>query len=400
MAGQPFGPSAGRAEGVARRAVRYRHRAADSIASAQMYTTDDYRYMARALQLAARGLYTTHPNPRVGCVLVLDGRIVGEGWHERAGGPHAEIVALNQAGKKAQDATCYVTLEPCCHQGRTPPCTKALLKAGVSRVLAAMLDPNPLVAGRGAAELTAAGVSVSTRLLQSQALALNAGYVRRLRGGRPLVRCKLAMSLDGRTAMASGESQWITDRDARRDVQRLRARSSAIMTGIGTVLSDDPAFTVRDLGIEVQPLRVVVDPNLSTPETARILKPPGRTVVATATRDEDLAERLSRAGAEVVHLPGHGNNVDLGALLDYLGQQQVNEVLLETGAGLSGAMLRAGLIDEVVLYMAPILMGDGARGLFHLPGLDTMAQAIAFDVQEVRAVGRDWRITLLPRAKA
>jgi diaminohydroxyphosphoribosylaminopyrimidine deaminase / 5-amino-6-(5-phosphoribosylamino)uracil reductase len=365
-----------------------------------VYAPEDYRYMARALQLAARGMFTTSPNPRVGCVLVQDGRVVGEGWHERAGGPHAEIVALGQAGKSAQGATCYVTLEPCCHQGRTPPCTKALLKAGVGRVVASMLDPNPLVAGRGAAELSAGGISVLSGLLQVQALALNTGYVKRMRTGRPFVRCKLAMSLDGRTAMASGESQWITQQDARRDVQRLRARSSAILTGIGTVLTDDPAFTVRDVGVESQPARVVVDPHLSMPESARILSAPGRTVVATATRDEDLAERLSRIGAEVVHIPGQGDAVDLAALLDYLGHQQANEVLLETGATLSGAMLRAGLIDEVVLYMAPILMGDSARGLFHLPGLDNLAQAIPFEVQDVRAVGRDWRITLLPRASS
>jgi diaminohydroxyphosphoribosylaminopyrimidine deaminase/5-amino-6-(5-phosphoribosylamino)uracil reductase len=363
-----------------------------------MYTTDDYRYMARALQLAARGLYTAHPNPRVGCVLVRDGRIVGEGWHARAGGPHAEAVALTQAGKSAHGATCYVTLEPCCHQGRTPPCTKALLKAGVARVLAAMLDPNPLVAGRGAAELSSAGTSVLSGLLQTPAQTLNAGYIKRMRTGRPFVLCKLAMSLDGRTAMASGESQWITDEDARRDVQRLRARSSAILTGIGTVLSDDPAFTVRDLGVDSRPMRVVVDPHFSMPEKARILGLPGRTVVATATQDEDLAERLRRAGAEVVHLPGQGDTVDLSALMDYLGQQQANEVLLETGATLSGAMLRAGLVDAVVLYMAPILMGDSARGLFHLPGLDTMDQCIAFDVQDIRAVGKDWRITLVPRS--
>jgi diaminohydroxyphosphoribosylaminopyrimidine deaminase/5-amino-6-(5-phosphoribosylamino)uracil reductase len=363
----------------------------------------DARFMAMALREGLKGVGLSSPNPPVGCVLVKAGRVLGAGAHTRAGDPHGEIMALRDAEARDEDvrgATAYVTLEPCCHQGRTPPCTKALLKAGVRRVVAAMLDPNPLVAGRGAAELTGAGASVATGLLQSQTQALNPGYIKRMRTGRPFVRCKLAMSLDGRTAMASGESQWITDPEARRDVQRLRARSAAILTGIGTVLSDDPAYTVRDMGLEVQPVRVVVDPHLSTPEKARILGLPGRTLVVTATHDEDLAEPLVRAGAEVVHIPGQGDTVDLGAVMDYLGQQQINEVLLETGATLSGAMLRAGLIDEVVLYMAPLLMGDSARGLFHLPGLDTLAQAIPLDVQDVRAVGRDWRISLLPRASA
>jgi diaminohydroxyphosphoribosylaminopyrimidine deaminase / 5-amino-6-(5-phosphoribosylamino)uracil reductase len=363
-----------------------------------MYSVDDYRYMAHALQLAAKGLFTTDPNPRVGCVLVKDGAMVGEGWHERAGGPHAEIVALERAGKQAQGATCYVTLEPCCHVGRTPPCVQTLIKAGVTRVVAAMRDPNPRVAGRGFEELGAAGVRVQSGLLQAQAEAINPGFVMRMRHGRPFVRCKLAMSLDGRTAMASGESNWITRSPARRDVQRLRARSSAIMAGIGTVLSDDPALTVRDMEIGRQPLRVVVDPHLSVPPSARMFQLAGRTIIATATHDPDVEEALASAGAEIVRLPGQGDTVDLHALMRYLAQQEVNEVLLETGATLSGAMLRANLIDELVIYMAPVLMGDGARGLFHLPGIDTLAQRLALQIRDIRAVGEDWRIVAVPKA--
>jgi diaminohydroxyphosphoribosylaminopyrimidine deaminase/5-amino-6-(5-phosphoribosylamino)uracil reductase len=256
-----------------------------------------------------------------------------------------------------------------------------------------MQDPNPLVSGRGFDQLAAAGIVVESGLLQAQAVGLNPGFIMRMRYHRPFVRCKLAMSLDGRTAMASGESEWITGPAARRDVQFLRARSSAIMVGIGTVLADDPSLNVREIDIGRQPLRVVVDPHLSTPPTARMLNLPGRTVIATATHGADVEEALKRAGAEVAHLAGQGDGVDLGALMGYLEQQQVNEVLLETGATLSGAMLRAGLIDEIVIYMAPVLMGDGARGLFHLPRLDTMAQRVQLDIKDIRAVGNDWRIT-------
>jgi diaminohydroxyphosphoribosylaminopyrimidine deaminase/5-amino-6-(5-phosphoribosylamino)uracil reductase len=354
--------------------------------------------MAHALQLAVQGLFTTDPNPRVGCVLVKDGVMIGEGWHERAGGPHAEIVALERAGKQAQGATCYVTLEPCCHVGRTPPCVQSLIKAGVAQVIAAMPDPNPRVAGRGFDALSAAGVAVQSGLLQAQAEAINPGFIMRMRHGRPFVRCKLAMSLDGRTAMASGESAWITGAAARRDVQRLRARSSAIMAGIGTVLTDDPALTVRDIEIGRQPLRVVVDPHLSVPPGARMFQLAGRTIVATAMHDPDVEEALTRAGAEIVCLPGQGDAVDLHALMRYLAEQEVNEVLLETGATLSGAMLQAGLIDEVMIYMAPVLMGDEARGLFHLPGLATLAQRMALQIQDIRAVGEDWRMVAVPKA--
>ena len=357
-------------------------------------TADDHRFMARALQLAERGLYTTDPNPRVGCVLVKEGAVVGEGWHERAGEAHTEINALSQAGEQARGATAYVTLEPCCHHGRTPPCTEALLAAGVTRVVAAMVDPNPRVAGQGLAQLEAAGIAVASSLLAAQAEALNPGFVMRMRHGRPFVRAKLAMSLDGRTAMASGESKWITGEAARADVQRLRARSAAIITGIGTVLADDPSLTVRlDGQIVRQPLRVVLDPHLSLPPTARLLSLPGRTLVCTTVNDAAQREQLERAGAEVVRVRSQGDMLDLPDVMEMLAREQINEALLETGATLSGAMLRAGLIDELVIYMAPHLMGDAARGLFHLPGLMAMQDRMALEITDIRAVGKDWKIT-------
>ncbi|WP_303902060.1 bifunctional diaminohydroxyphosphoribosylaminopyrimidine deaminase/5-amino-6-(5-phosphoribosylamino)uracil reductase RibD [Thiohalomonas denitrificans] len=363
------------------------------------FTIDDYRYMARALKLAERGLCTTDPNPRVGCVLVRDGKVVGEGWHAIAGGPHAEVVALRNAGEAARGATAYVTLEPCSHHGKTAPCSDAVIEAGVSRLVAAMQDPNPKVAGEGLARLREQDVEVAVGLMKSQAEALNPGFVMRMRSGRPFVRSKLAMSLDGRTAMASGESLWITGEAARRDVHRLRARSSAIVSGIGTVLSDDPSLNVRLEGQERQPLRVVLDPRLSMPETAKMLTLPGKTLVATAASPDDAWERLESKGAEVVSLPDGPDRIDLHAMLHLLAEREVNEILLETGAILSGAMLRAGLIDELVVYMAPRLMGDSARGLFRLPGLEAMADTLDLEIDDIRAVGRDWRITARPIAK-
>ena len=373
-----------------------------------MFSADDYRHMSHALRLAERGLYTTDPNPRVGCVLVQGSERVGEGWHERAGEPHAEVHALRQAGASARGATAYVTLEPCAHHGRTPPCAEALVAAGVVRAVVAMEDPNPLVAGAGLRRLTEGGVAVETGLLDTQARALNAGFVMRMRRGRPFVRCKLAMSLDGRTAMASGESQWITGPGARRDVQRLRARSSAILTGIGTVLSDDPSLTVRDEDIGEpappggwrQPLRVVLDPHLSTPPAARMLTAPGRTLVATCCQDDEAAEALIDTPAEVIRFPGSADSLDLETLTRYLGEEEeVNELLVETGATLSGAMLRAGLVDELVVYMAPRLLGSDARALFRLPGLERMEDAVDLAIVDVRPVGRDWRITAHPAAR-
>ncbi|MFQ5488049.1 MAG: bifunctional diaminohydroxyphosphoribosylaminopyrimidine deaminase/5-amino-6-(5-phosphoribosylamino)uracil reductase RibD [Gammaproteobacteria bacterium] len=353
--------------------------------------------MGRALQLAQRGLYTTDPNPRVGCVLVRDGQVVGEGWHERAGGPHAEVVALRQAGEAARGAVAYVTLEPCCHRGRTPPCTGALIDAGVAMVVAAMPDPNPLMAGKGLQALQAAGIRVYSGLCAAQAAALNPGYVLRMERGTPLVRCKLAMTLDGRTATASGESKWITATAARRDVQRLRARSSAIMTGIGTVLADDPAMTVRPEGKEApaprQPLRVIVDTRLRTPPDARILREPGETLIATAQEDMARIAALEARGAKVACFPAREGMVDLEAALRHLARQHINEVLLESGPLLAGAMVAGGWVDELVFYMAPRLLGCDARGLLALPGLQHLSDALQLEILDMRAVGQDWRIS-------
>ncbi|MGD8576888.1 MAG: bifunctional diaminohydroxyphosphoribosylaminopyrimidine deaminase/5-amino-6-(5-phosphoribosylamino)uracil reductase RibD [Thiohalophilus sp.] len=358
------------------------------------FSADDHRYMARALQLAERGLYTTDPNPRVGCVLVSDKQIIGEGWHERAGEPHAEIHALKNAGKKAQGSTAYVTLEPCCHQGRTPPCSEALIDAGIARVVVAMRDPHSRVDGGGIRQLREAGITVETGLMENQAHRLNPGFIKRMQQGRPFVRLKLAMSLDGRTAMASGESQWITGEAARRDVHCWRARSSAILTGVGTVLADDPAMTVRLDDIENRPLRVIIDTNLSTPADARILQQPGRTLIMTCSEDEPARESLEQAGASLMTIPqNEHNNVDLAAVLDRLGEQEINELHVEAGATLAGSLLQAGLVDELILYMAPVVLGDAARGLFHLPGLNAMADRMALEIDDIRAIGEDWRIS-------
>jgi len=366
-----------------------------------MPSDEDFHFMTQAIVLANRGLFTTDPNPRVGCVLVKDNVTVGEGWHERAGGPHAEINALKQAGNKARGATAYISLEPCCHHGRTPPCTDALIEAGVSRVVGAMSDPNPAVSDQGYQQLEAAGVSVEKDILQEKAEALNPGYLKRMREGRPYVRCKLAMSLDGRTAMASGESKWITSESARKDVHYLRARSSAIVTGIGTVQSDDPSMTARlaeeDITEVQQPLRVVLDTKLAMSDQARMLGLDGDTLVITASTDKTAQEKLTNAGARIEVVAENNHHVDLQAVMKYLADNQVNEVLLEAGATLSGAMLQAGLIDELIVYIAPHLMGDNARGLFHLPGINNMDQRIDLDIIETAPVGRDWKITARPK---
>jgi diaminohydroxyphosphoribosylaminopyrimidine deaminase / 5-amino-6-(5-phosphoribosylamino)uracil reductase len=351
------------------------------------------RYMARALRLAAKGMYTTDPNPRVGSVVVKDGVVIGEGWHKRAGEAHAEVLAVTQAGERARGADVYVTLEPCNHYGRTPPCTDALLRAGVRRVVCAMQDPNPLTDGKGIARLRAAGVDVQVGLLEAQALALNPGFVSRLRNGRPFIREKIAASLDGRIATAGGESRWITGSSARTDVQRLRARSSAVVTGIGTVLADDPLLTVRAWDIGRQPLRVVLDSRLRTPPTAQLLRQPGRTLIATASDDAERAQRLTAAGAEIARLRGVDGRVDPVQLIPFLAKFGVNEVLVEAGPGVAGAFLAAGLIDELVVYLAPALLGDAGRGMFHLPALRTLAERYELQVTDVRAVGSDWRVT-------
>jgi len=364
----------------------------------------DRQWMARALRLAARGRYTTRPNPCVGCMLVRDGEAVGEGWHRRAGEPHAEVLALQTAGERARGATAYVTLEPCSHHGRTPPCAPALVEAGVRRVVVAHVDPNPRVAGSGLALLREAGIVVESGIMAADAEALNAGFVSRMRNGRPRVTVKLAQSLDGRTALASGESRWITGAAARRDVHRLRARSCAVVTGIGTVLADDPALTVRlepeQLpGYDAEalaPLRVVLDPQLRLPDNAKLLQPPGRLLVVTAVTDAAATRRLERAGAEVLRLPGEPAGVDLAALLAELARREVNEVLVEAGATLAGAFCAEGLVDELRLYMAPTLLGDSSRPLLVLPPLPDMTARPELEIDDVRRIGRDLRIIARP----
>jgi diaminohydroxyphosphoribosylaminopyrimidine deaminase/5-amino-6-(5-phosphoribosylamino)uracil reductase len=366
----------------------------------------DHRFMGRAIQLAKRGRYTSQPNPRVGCVLVKDGEIVAEGFHRRAGEAHAERNALAKAGEVARGATAYITLEPCCHQGRTPPCTDGLIEAGVKRVVAAMTDPNPQVAGEGYARLRQAGIEVLTGVMTPQAEALNPGYIKRMAQGLPYVRCKMAMSLDGRTAMANGESQWITSPEAREDVQRLRASSHAILTGVGTLLADDPSMIVRlsreALGIDEDlpiphPVRIVLDPNLDTPATAKMLTLPGPTLIVCSDEDPVHGAALEAAGAQVVILPGDRHRLDLHEVLQFLASQEINEVLLESGATLAGGMLKQGLIDEMIIYQAPHLMGDSGRGLFSLPGIQQMSQRIGLRLTDLRRIGPDIRITAVPQ---
>lgn len=360
-----------------------------------MFTSADHEHMARALRLAEKGLYTATPNPRVGCVIARDDAVVGDGFHARAGEPHAEIHALRAAGVLARGATAYVTLEPCSHHGRTPPCAEALVEAGVSRVVAAMRDPNPLVAGKGLAKLAGAGIATECGLLETQARELNIGFVSRMTRGRPWLRLKIAASLDGRTALGNGVSQWITGPDARRDAHRLRARSCAMLTGIGTVLADDPQLTVREVATGRQPLRVVVDSELKMPPGASMLAA-GPVLVATASTDEARAERLRQAGAEILVLPAAGGQVDLAALLAELGRRGINEVTTEAGKTLNGGLMRAGLVDELVIYLAPLLLGDKARGMLDLPELTDMSGRRELAIRDIAMVGRDIRIRALP----
>lgn len=365
--------------------------------------TNDDEHMAEAVRLARRGIYSTHPNPNVGCVIVNQGVVCGRGWHQLAGGSHAEVFALREAGERAHGATVYITLEPCSHQGRTPPCCDALIEAGISRVMVAMQDPNPLVSGQGLQRLREAGIEVDVGLQEQQARQLNPGFIRRMQGGLPWLRCKLASSLDGRTAMACGESQWITGEAAREDVQRLRARSSAIVTGIGTLLADDPSMNVRlapaDLhGVEPlrQPLRVVMDSRLRFPPSARMLPLPGDTLVVTASSDAAAIQELQDAGAQVLQVPVVAGKLELKAVLQLLADRGINEILLECGPMLAGSFLQQGLIDELILYVAPHVMGNAARGLFELPGLERMKERIGLQWTDVRRVGDDLRITVRP----
>ena len=413
----------------------------------------DRRHMARALDLARRGLYSTGPNPRVGCVIAHGENVVGEGWHRYAGEPHAEIHALAAAGGDSGGATAYVTLEPCRHTGRTGPCTRALIEAGIAKVVAAMPDPDPRVAGQGFAELAEAGIEVETGLMEAPARALNRGFVSRHERGRPWVRCKLAATLDGRTATATGESRWITGKAARADVHRLRAQADAVLTGIGTLLADDPRLDARvedartegtraegvrmedartegigaedtrtedarteGIGVEgarmedagclappmQPPMRMIVDSRLRTPPSARALSAPGDVLIATiggagTTGGDTRMRALVEAGAEIVPLPDVGGRVSLPALMAALAGRGVNEVHTECGPALAGALLESGLVDEIVVYLAPALLGDAARGMFILPGVAAMRDRLRLEITGVTRLGADLRIDAAPK---
>jgi diaminohydroxyphosphoribosylaminopyrimidine deaminase/5-amino-6-(5-phosphoribosylamino)uracil reductase len=359
-----------------------------------MFSAADSAHMARALQLAARGRYGAHPNPMVGCVIVRDGAVIAEGWHQQAGEPHAEINALREAGEGARGATVYVSLEPCAHQGKTPPCADALVDAGVGRVVAAMEDPFADVSGRGLQRLRDAGIAVEVGLMRAAAETLNAGFVSRVRRGRPWVRLKVAASLDGGTAMDSGESQWITGSAARGDVHRLRAASGAVMTGIGTVLADDPSMNVRDESIRtlrMQPLRVVIDSRLRMPPASKMLTLPGTTLVC-CTPGQDPAD-LRRAGAEVQAFGAHGDGVNVFEVLAALGEREINDVLVEAGPRLSGYLVEKGLADELVIYLAPHIMGSETRGMFATPHWLTLGDRKALEITDLRRVGDDMKLT-------
>ena len=356
-----------------------------------MFSPADHAFMARALRLARKGLFSTTPNPRVGCVIVNNGVVVGEGWHRKAGEAHAEVEALRVAGSAARGATVYVTLEPCSHHGRTPPCAVALIEAGVGRVVAAMEDPNPQVAGRGVAMLVDAGISTQCGLMSVEANELNVGFVSRMSRGRPWVRMKLAASLDGKTALLNGASQWITGPAARQDGHRWRARACAILSGIGTVRDDDPQLNVRGVATERQPGKVVVDSRLDLSPEARVLVG-GKLLVATAVDNAVKAAALRARGAEVIRLENRSGKVDLAALLAELGRRGINELHVEGGYRLSGALLAEGLVDELLLYLAPCLLGDRARGMFDLPQLASLEDKRRLAIGDMRMVGADLRV--------
>jgi diaminohydroxyphosphoribosylaminopyrimidine deaminase/5-amino-6-(5-phosphoribosylamino)uracil reductase len=344
-------------------------------------------YMQHAIRLAQKGVYTTDPNPAVGCVIVKQDKIIGEGWHRRAGEAHAEVNALNQAGGQAKGATVFVTLEPCSHTGRTPPCASALIDAGVGKVIVAMRDPNPLVAGEGLKKLEDAGIAVESGLLESAAAELNPGFIKRMEAGRPFVRVKLAMSLDGRTAMASGESQWISSEASRNDVQRLRAESSAILTGITTVLADNPSM---------KPKRIVLDSRLRMPSDAKIVSLEGQCIVYTTVNVDNRGSYPFIIEQCAAMHDVQGGNIDLKALMQDLAEKEINLLHVEAGSVLSGALLKNDLVDEIIIYMAPHIMGDSAKGLFHLPELEQMKDRISLKIKDVRSIGNDIRITAQP----
>ena len=357
------------------------------------FSDTDYAWMSQALHLAEHGIYTTSPNPRVGCVIVKHGRIVGEGWHECAGGPHAEVHALREAGTLARDAEAYITLEPCSHYGRTPPCTQALIEAGVRRVVIAMQDPNPRVNGEGIRQLRAAGIDVKSGLLSTEAQALNIGFVTRMQLGRPWVRMKIAASLDGKTALRNGQSQWITGKAARRDGHQWRARSCAILTGIGSILADDAQLNVRHVETTRQPVRVVLDTCLGLPLQAKILTGEGgQTWIFTTTTDPRKIQSLQQAGASVMVVPEQAGKIDLHAVMTSLAELDINELLVEAGATLNGALVASGLVDEMILYLAPMLLGDLARGMLALGELTSLSDRIELQNLDWRQVGKDMRL--------
>lgn len=359
----------------------------------------DHRCMARAMQLAKKGRFTTSPNPNVGCVLVRDGDIVGEGYHLQAGEPHAERNALAAAADRARGATCYVTLEPCSHHGRTPPCAEGLIEHGVAEVVVAMIDPNPTVAGRGIKMLQDAGIKIRVGLLGDQARELNQGFIKRMETGLPFVRVKLAASMDGRTALANGESKWITSPQARADVQMFRARSSAILTGSNTVLSDDPSLNVRTeqltdvcypLSTIRQPVRVLVDGQARLIPTLKTFRLPGEVWVV---REDGADENNWPDNTTQLSIPRSGAHLDLEALLRELASREINDIWLEAGAELAGAFLQQGLADQLILYMAPKLMGNAAKGLLALPDFSNMSEVPEMTISDTRMVGPDLRIT-------
>jgi len=361
------------------------------------FSAADSAFMARALRLAERGIYTAHPNPMVGCVLVRDGEIVGEGWHERAGEAHAEINALAAAGERARGATAYLTLEPCSHEGKTPPCAPALVEAGIREAVIAMEDPFPAVSGNGRAALEAAGIKVRSGLMQTAAQQLNAGFLSRVQRARPFVRLKIACSVDGAIAMKSGESQWITGPEARADVQRLRARSGAILTGIGTVLADDPALTVRHEDLDDrgrQPLRAVLDSRLRMPRSAGMLARPGETFLYCT--DDGRRQALADTGAHVVRVKSVAGVLDVRQVLADLADREVNDLLVEAGPAVSGHLLSRGLVDELVIYQAPHIMGSETQAMFRTPEWSRLADRQSLDIVDLRRVGCDIRITARP----
>ena len=355
------------------------------------FSTTDRDAMARALALAEQGLATTTPNPRVGCVIVRDGAIIGEGWHRRAGEPHAEILALAAAGEAARGATAYVTLEPCAHFGRTPPCVDALIAAGLARVVVAMQDPNPVVAGRGLDKLRAADIDISCGLLADEARELNIGFISRMTRNRPWLRLKAAATLDGKTALENGVSQWITGPAARADGHRWRARACAILTGIGTVKADDPQLTVREHPYERQPLRILLDSRLEVSPAARILQG-APALIVTGHGNDARARQLAESGHRLLALPSPDGRIDLAALMLELARLELNEIHVEAGTTLNGALLAAGYVDELLLYLAPLIVGNAARGIFDLPALTALDAAARFEIRECMRVGEDLRV--------